>query len=276
MPNILIQKLIKKCICLACLILGLAPVISQAAEESIYTQRVLAFKVTPGKTEEYRAVLEELGKIAQLRVNNSEINSWTVLRCMIPSGTSAKTDYLLITSYKGYPAEPKSAAQSEADRIKSGSKMPYPEITRQLRNVATLVSTEIWQYSVAANGHSKVGDYVLSNYMRVSSLATLIKFETEYMKPLADHAVAAGSIQSWRFFTKLLPAGTDIDYMARTEDILPTYAAFFTLNDMWSKAASEVHKGKDFTGLMAEVAQARKIGARELSQVIMRVSTKNN
>jgi hypothetical protein len=276
MTNRLTQKFVKKHILLACLILGLAPMISQAAEESVYTQRVLAFKVTPGKTEEFSGALEELSKIAQFRVNGGEINSWTVLRSVIPNGTSAKADYLLITSYKGYPAEPKSAAQSEADRIKSGSKMPYPEIARHLRNVATLVSTEIWQYSVAANGHSKVGDYVLSNYMRVSSLATLIKFETEYMKPLADHAVAAGSIQSWRFFTKLLPAGTDIDYMARTEDILPSFASFFSLNTIWSKATSEVHKGKDFSGLMAEVAQARKMGARELSQVIMRVSTKNN
>lgn len=252
----------KNILLLASLILGLVPVLSRAAEESVYTQRVTAFKVAPGKTEEFRLLLEEYAKVAQLRVNSGEINSWTVLRAVIPSGASAKAGYLLITSYTGYPAEPK--------------EVPYPEFAVQVTSVATLVSTEIWQYTVAANGHSKVGDYVLSNYMRVSDLATLTKFETEYMKPLADHAVAAGSIQSWRFFTKLLPAGTDVDYMARTEDILPTFASFFALNNIWSKAASEVHKGKDFSGLMAEVAQARKMGMRELSQVILRVSTKSN
>lgn len=256
---------------LVSLALALAAATLSAADADIYTQRVAAFKVAQGKTQEFRMLLDEYAKIAQLRANSGEIVSWTVLRSVIPYGTAAKADYLLITSYKGYPTAAKSGDLAEADRIKSGSKLPYADYVRQMSAISTYVSAEIWQYSAAAGGHPQVGDYVLSNSMRVSDSAALTKFENELMKPVAEKAAAAGAIRSWRYYTKLMPSGSDVEYMARTDDIVTSFDGAFTLSQVWSKTIAEVHKGKDFSGLMAEAAKSRKLALREVFQVTMRV-----
>jgi hypothetical protein len=65
---------------------------------------VACIKVKPENASEYRTwAAEDSHKFAQAMVDSGAVTTWFRLRSVIPQGTSAECDYLIISIYPGAP-----------------------------------------------------------------------------------------------------------------------------------------------------------------------------
>ena len=187
-------------------------------------------KAAPGQLNAISALLPEMSRFLQVRVDDGSMSFFVALRAAIPAGSSARCDYILAYGYEGYPPEPLTRAQQEANFKKSGVAGSYDEFIARRDRAMTLVSNDLLR--VVANGMvgsgSAVGGYVRLNLNKMKpghTVAEWGKFETEgwgaYVASVAKERPGFG----WRAEALVSPAGLSLDYNAVTVDILPNWAA---------------------------------------------------
>jgi hypothetical protein len=245
---------------------------AQPPQSNLY-QTVLCIKVTPGKTAEFRQLVNDATKpMMQARANAGEFASWTFLRSVMPAGSGARCDYSFSTVYEGIPPAPDGPEALPKWLEKAGVKMSAAQYLAKRDSVSHLVSRELWRPRIRVGTPLK-GNYAYVNYMKVHDMPGFAKFENEVWRPMAEGWIKDGSQTGWIFSTALLPGGTDVKYAAYTADIYPNWAEVFktrSTEEMFKK----VHPGKDLQQTFAPQTKLRDLAERHLVVVEDRVAKK--
>src|ERR1700751_2073426 len=95
-----------------------------AEQPSTGYHRVACIKVKPENNSEFRKwAAGDLHKITQSRVDDGAVSQWILLRSVIPSGTSAECDYVVVTMYPRVPPQPMDLDELDAALKKAGMSM---------------------------------------------------------------------------------------------------------------------------------------------------------
>jgi hypothetical protein len=210
---------------------------------------VACFKVNPDKAADYRKwEADEVHKVTQGRIDSGEINTWYLLRSVLPQGTASACDYIVVTMFPGTahllgPDEITAALQ------KAGMKITAQDYINHRNAVTTLVSVAIFQ-NVASVGSPKKGDYFRVNYMKVPNIEDWVAYEKKVWLPLADASTKAGLTSGWSLNVQVLPGGADLPFQAVTVDTFSTYDAVFNndskLFDLFRKVHPDLEVGTTF------------------------------
>ena len=187
-------------------------------------------KAPAGQLEGLTAMLPDLAKVAQVRVDAGTVMFFLAFRAVIPAGSSARCDYIFSNGYYGYPPEPLSRAEAEANFKKSGVGGTYDAYLARFRPVWNLVSNDlvIVPPTTSVGSGVALGGYIRLNLDKLKAGHTVeewAKYEREgwgaYVEAVAkDHAG-----MGWLPEAVVSPAGSGLDYNVLTVDILPNWAA---------------------------------------------------
>ena len=127
---------------------------------------VACIKVKPENNSEFRKwSAGDVHKFAQSRVDGGALSSWILLRAVIPAGTSAECDYVIVRMYPGAPPKPLDVGDLDAALKKAGIAMSGQQYLDRRTSLTTLVSNNMFQ-NRASVGSFKLGDYFVVNYMK--------------------------------------------------------------------------------------------------------------
>jgi hypothetical protein len=199
-----------------------------AQDKRTYVQHVCV-KAAPGQIAGLSAMVPDISKFAQVQVDEGRLAFLAVLRAIIPAGNAARCDYIFASGYEGYPPEPFTRAEAEANFRKSGVAGTYDDYLARQRQLWTLVSNDLAR--VPNNGTvgsgASVGSYIRLNLDKLKPGHTVTewaKFERDgwgaYVEAVAkDHPGFA-----WREEALVSPAGSAMNYNVMSVDILPNWA----------------------------------------------------
>lgn len=242
----------------------------QPSAEKVYTQSITYIKVTPGKSAEYVALINETSKkVAQQRIAAGEIISWTLLRSVMPAGKEARADYIVSVISEGPPREPMSREKFAAELKKAGVAMKIEEYYERRDSLSHLVAQEMWRPRERV-GTVQKGNYMFVNYMKVHNAAAYTEFEKTVWRPMAEEWVKQGAMSGWLFSTRLLPAGSETPYSAFSVDIFPNWQAAFAARSTQG-IFEKVHPNKSYQQLGEDLRKLRDLARRELWVVVDRV-----
>lgn len=242
-----------------------------AAAAPVYTQTINYVKITTGKGGEWRQFTRDTSmKMAQIRADEGEIISWTLLRSVYPSGQEARADYMISTISEGGPRSNRGTMDEMYK--KAGIAMTPSEANAKRSTLATLVASEMWRPRIRVGAPAK-GHYLFLNWMKVHDADKYTALETTVWSPMAQEWVKQGAMSGWIYATKMLPSGTDTKYTAYTADMFPTMEAAFAQR-AYKEVFEKVVPGKKFDDVSAEIAKTRDLARRELWEVVERVTKK--
>jgi len=188
---------------------------------------VACIKVKPENASEYRTwAAEDSHKFAQAMVDSGAVTTWFRLRSVIPQGTSAECDYLIISIYPGAPPKPLDIDEMGAVLKKAGMTVSAKEFVDHRSSLTQLVSNNIFQNKILV-GAAKKGDYFMVNEMKVSNMNDYLAFEKKVWQPLAEAMAKDGVRTGWSLNVRVLPTGSDLKYQAVTVDIFPSWDAVY-------------------------------------------------
>jgi hypothetical protein len=188
---------------------------------------VACIKVKPENASEYRTwAAEDSHKFAQAMVDSGAVTTWFRLRSVIPQGTSAECDYLIISIYPGAPPKPLDIDEMGAVLKKAGMTVSAKEFVDRRSSLTQLVSNNIFQNKILV-GAAKKGDYFMVNEMKVSNMNDYLAFEKKVWQPLAEAMAKDGVRTGWSLNVRVLPRGSDLKYQAVTVDIFPSWDAVY-------------------------------------------------
>jgi hypothetical protein len=244
---------------------------TQQPEGPSYYQTSTYIKVAPGKSTEWLELVRNTSmKVAQMRADAGEITVWTLLRSVMPSGQEARADYAIHEVTVGAPREPSSMTTALQ---KAGVTMSSAELSSKRNSLSTLVAVELWRPRVRL-GAAKKGHYLYVNHMKVHDAAAFHEFELNIQRPMFEERIKRGEMSGWNYSTKLLPAGTDTPYTARTADIYPSWEAAFKAMSSGRELFARVHPDKKIDEVMGNMSKMRDHAKRELWVVVERVEKK--
>jgi hypothetical protein len=184
-------------------------------------------RVKPGKSAAFRALLSgDYQKVEQARVDSGAITAWIVLRTVIPAGTDAGCDYVLVSFYPGLPAAPLSDEDMTALIQKAGVTATLQEWRDRQRDVAELVSNNITQYQALVGG-SKKGDYLVFNSMSATDAGECVAAQKRLWQPFAEEGVKDGAQDGWAVNIQIMPRGDKDPSRVSSVDIFPTWDSMF-------------------------------------------------
>jgi hypothetical protein len=239
-------------------------------QQPVWFQTVNCIKVQPGKSSEFREIIDTFKKVIQQRVNEGRIVSWSMLRSVMPAGEEARCDYLGVTLYENAPPEPLGREGLEKALKSAGVSMTAADYIARRDSVSRLVATEMWQPQIRVGQPAK-GNYAFINYMKVHNFPDYSKFESTVWRPVAEVMVKEGFQTGWVFSTKLLPGGTEVQYGALTADIYPNWEEVFKNRD-FEGIFKKAHPDKNADQTMGTVDKLRDLARRELYYIEERVS----
>jgi hypothetical protein len=185
-------------------------------------------RVKPGKSADFRALLNgDYHKVEQARVDSGAISTFIALRTVIPAGTDAGCDYVLVSFYSGLPTEPLGDDAMSAVLQKAGVSSTLPEWRDRLSAVAELVSNNITQYQVLVGG-SKKGDYLVFNSMKATDADQCVALQKRLWQPFAEQGVKDGAQDGWAVNIQVMPRGDKDPSLVSSVDIFPTWNSMFT------------------------------------------------
>jgi hypothetical protein len=188
---------------------------------------VACIKVKPENASEYRTwAAEDSHKFAQAMVDSGAVTTWFRLRSVIPQGTSAECDYLIISIYPGAPPKPLEIDEMGAVLKKAGMTVSAKEFVDRRSSLTQLVSNNIFQNKILV-GAAKKGDYFMVNEMKVSNMNDYLAYEKKVWQPLAEAMAKDGVRTGWSLNVRVLPRGSDLKYQAVTVDIFPSWDAVY-------------------------------------------------
>ena len=212
---------------------------------------VACIKVKPENNAEFRKwATGDVHKYAQSRVDSGALSSWILLRSVIPSGTSAECDYIVVSMYPGAPPKPMDLDELDAALKKAGITMSAQQYVDRRTALTTLVSHNMFQ-NRASVGSFKKGDYFVVNYMKASNMEEYVAWEKKAWQPLAEAMAKDGMRAGWSLNTMVCPGGTDVRFNAVTVDVYSSWDSIFNVDgqkfyDLWRKVHPDMEFGTTF------------------------------
>ena len=209
-------------------------------------------KVKPGKSADFRALLNgDYHKVEQAGVDSGRISGFIALRTVIPAGTDAACDYVLVSFYPGFPPAPLGDDEMTAVLQKAGVASTLQQWRDRLRDSADLVSNNITQYQVLVGG-SKKGDYLVFNSMKVADVNECVALQKRLWQPFAEQGVKDGAQDGWAVNIQVMPRGDKDPSLVSSVDIFPTWDSMFTyfgpdFTARWKKVHPEMTPGEAFS-----------------------------
>jgi len=184
-------------------------------------------RVKPGKSAAFHAFLNgDYRKVEQARVDSGAISTWIALRTVIPAGTSAGCDYVLVSFYPGLPPAPLSDEDMTAVLQKAGVTSTVQEWRDHLSDLGELVSNNITQYQALVGG-AKKGDYLVFNSMSVTDVDQCVAAQKRLWQPFAEEGVKDGAQDGWAVNIQQIPNGAKDPNLVSSVDIYPSWDAMF-------------------------------------------------
>jgi hypothetical protein len=209
-------------------------------------------RVKPGQSAAFHALLDgDYHKVEQARVDSGAVSAFLALRTVIPAGTDAACDYVLVSFYPGLPSAPLGDDEMTAVLQKAGVASTVQQWHERLSVVGELVSNNITQYQVLVGG-SKKGDYLVFNSMKASSVGQCVALQKQLWQPLAEQGVKDGAQDGWAVNIQVMPRGDKDPSRVSTVDIYPTWDSMFTyfgadFATRWKKVHSELTPDEAFS-----------------------------
>ena len=201
-----------------------------AQQASTGYHSVACIKVKPENNNEFRKwAAGDVRKLAQSRVDGGAVSQWLLLRAVIPSGTSAECDYVIVTMYPEVPPQPMGLEELDAALKKAGISMTAQQYVDRRTSLTTLVSNNMFQNRAFVGGFKK-GDYFVVNYMKASNLEDYVAYEKKAWQPMAEAMDKENLRSGWSLNTMVFLGGTDVKFNAVTVDIYPTWGSIFNGN----------------------------------------------
>jgi hypothetical protein len=226
-----------------------AVLVAQQANAGYHS--VACIKVKPESNTEFRKwAAGDVHKYAQSRVDSGALSAWILLRSVIPSGTSAECDYLVVSMYLGAPPEPMGLEELDAALKKAGIAMTAQQYVDKRTSLTTLISNNMFQNQAVVGGFKK-GDYFVVNYMKAPNLDDYVAWEKKAWMPIAEAMAKDGTRTGWSLNTIVFPGGTDVKFNAVTVDVYPKWDSIFNTNfqqfyEMWRKVHPDMELGTTF------------------------------
>ena len=224
---------------------------------------VACFKVKPENTAEFRKwAAGDVHKLFQSRVDSGVYSQWILLRSIIPAGTSAECDYIVVTMYPGTPVKPLNVDELDAALKKAGIASTGQQYVDRRSSLTTLVSNKLFQ-NRAVIGTFKAGDYFVVNQMKAANLDDYVAFEKKAWMPFAEALDKQNFRSGWSLNTLVFPGGTDENYNAVTVDVYSTWDSIFKgpdgqqFTDLWK----QVHPDMEIDATFQQYAKLRHQGS---------------
>ena len=229
----------------AAAVAALSPILP-AQQASTGFHNVACIKVKPENNSEFRKwAAGDVHKLAQSRVDGGAVSEWILLRGVVPSGTSAECDYLVVTMYPGVPPQPMGREELEASLKKAGISTTAQQFVDRRSALTTLVSNNMFQ-NRAFTGSFKTGNYMVVNYMKASNIPEYVAFEKKVWQPMAEAMDKENLRSGWSLNTIVFPGGTDVKYNAVTVDVYPTWESIFNNDSHFFELWRKVHPDMEF------------------------------
>jgi hypothetical protein len=202
-------------------------------------------RVKPGKSADFRALLSgDYRKVEQARVDSGAVSGFVALRTVIPAGTDAGCDYVLVSFYPGFPPAPLGDDEMTAVLQKAGVASTLQQWRDRLAVVAELVSNNITQYQVLVGG-AKKGDYLIFNSMKATDVGQCVALQKRLWQPFAEQGVKDGAQDGWAVNIQVMPRGDKDPSLVSSVDIFPTWDSMFTyfgpdFTTRWKKVHPEM------------------------------------
>jgi hypothetical protein len=217
---------------------------------------VACFKVKPDKGAEFhKFVTEESHKLAQGRVDNGEITTWYLLRAVLPQGSEAECDYLIVAMFPGAP-HLLGTQELSAGLKKAGMSISPEDYVNHRNAVSTLVTVGMYQ-NVGLVGSAKKGDYFRVNYMKASDVGAWVGYEKKVWQPLAEAAAKDGFASGWSINVKVLPGGDGQPFQGVTVDVFPSMDAVFAGDSKLIELFHKVHPDLEIGTTMEQFGKLR-------------------
>jgi len=245
-----------------------------AQQTAPYYTRANCVKVRDGKGGEYAAYLRDVtAKLAKYRVDNGMVAGFTVSQAVFPAGQAAMCDYLISYGSNGFPQEPPTPEQTDADYKKAGINMTRQERTAKLNELTYLVKTELWRRVDSAGGTVAKGNYYRVNYFNVKPAmgADWVANQSNGWKQLAEAGAAEVPGTAWSVWFLAMPGGQSLPYNARTIDVFPTWDAMgkgLPVRALWNKA----HPNVDYTTHMNKLNALAERPRIDVYRVVERIT----
>jgi hypothetical protein len=208
---------------------------------------VTCLKLESGKSAEFRSWMTDVArKIAQSRVDAGVLTSWELYREVLPQGSDAHCDYVILARYPGYPPEPATDATLPDLLKKAGLNLTPQQYLERRNSVAHLVGNSVAQ-TRASTGSVKVGDYLVINHMKVTNANDWVAYEKKVWQPVAEAMDGDGIRSGWSISTDVFPFGSEVGSTGVTADVYPSWDAIFkddpAFVDRWRKAHPDMEIG---------------------------------
>ena len=209
-------------------------------------------RVKPGQTAAFHTLLNgDYHKVEQARVDSGAVSGFIALRTVIPAGTDAGCDYVLVAFYPGFPPAPLGDDEMTAVLQKAGVTSTLPEWRDRLSAVADLVSNNYTQYQVLVGG-SKKGDYLVFNSMKAADVNECVAAQKRLWQPFAEQGVKDGAQDGWAVNIQVMPRGDKDPSLVSSVDIFPTWNSMFTyfgpdFTARWKKVHPEMTPDEAFS-----------------------------
>lgn len=232
-----------------------ATLVAQQAPAGYHS--VSCVKVKPGESVAFHALLAgDYRKVEQARIDSGAISAWIALRTVIPAGTEAGCDYVLVAFYPGLPTAPLTDEELTAVLQKAGVTASPQEWRDRLAAVGQLVSNNITQYQVLV-GASKKGDYLVFNSMSASNAEACVDVQKKLWQPVAASAIQDGAQDAWAVNIQTFPWGSKDPSLVSSVDIFPSWDAMFnyygpSIFTRWNK----VHPDMKFDDGITQLSKA--------------------
>jgi hypothetical protein len=232
------MKIARLLVCAAIAAALATTLVAQEAGTGYHT--VACFKVKADSGAEFhKFITDESHKVAQGRVDTGQLTTWYLLRSVLPQGSAAECDYMVVAMF---PGTPHLLAQEDLTAAikKAGLSISPDDYMKHRNAVSTLVSVGVFQNRIAV-GSAKKGDYFQVNYMKVANIDDWIAYEKKVWQPLAEALVKDGKADGWSLNVRVLPGGSEQPFQAVTVDVFPSWDAIFANDPQFADRFRKVH-----------------------------------
>jgi hypothetical protein len=203
---------------IVCTFLVLQPAHTKAQDSSNYFSVSYIKLKDPANAEQYESGLTDYSKkMVEYRVKNNAITGWYLWKVIMPVGTSAEYDYVVVVSSK----DPQ--VLMDDTTMSAVFKAVYPDDKNQsvrqsmistLNSLRTVVKKEIYSNVTGFAGQGKMPSYVEVDYMKPAAgkYDDYIKSEKETWMLVHKERMKLNALAGWELDSKILPASDNAQY----------------------------------------------------------------